>query len=239
MAPVFALVSKNQALKSAFEHIVLAGIIFWFKSTGGFWSASFVIIALGYLYLETWSQSNRFLFGALSVGILVFFFPVSSGEEVYLSLLSAFIMYLIVGTKNLVFINRKLSAQIAYFLILGTAAYVLLLSMSFWGQIMFFILTAALFKELFGFLTEESRGENFLKGLTASLIISEIIWGLSLLPLAPIRSSIILVSTALLTHYLILRYTRESFTVKSVLKGIGIFLAMTLTIFLISSWNLS
>ena len=78
MAPVFDLVSKNQTLKLAFEYLLLALAVFWFKSAGGFWLSLVVLVSLTYLYLRITSQANRFFIAALSSVVLIFVFPVNT-----------------------------------------------------------------------------------------------------------------------------------------------------------------
>jgi len=218
---VFALVSRNQTLKLAFEYFLLAGIILWFKSIGGIWLSLLLVAVLTYLYFKTGAQSSRFLIAATVVGLLIFVFPVSVGQEIYFSLIGAALMYLVIGVKNIVFLNRKLMAQAAYFLIFGTAAYLLFVAPSLWKQVLLFILTAVLFKELYSFLFEEARNK-ILVGLVLALVVSEAAWAASLLPISPLLGSLLLMIVVGLLHYLITKHPHEPPHKNTVYYWIGV-----------------
>ena len=242
MAPVFDLVSKNQTLKLAFEYLLLALAVFWFKSAGGFWLSLVVLVSLTYLYLRITSQANRFFIAALSSVVLIFVFPVNTDEGLYLILFSLFwalVSYLLIGTKDLLFINRKLTGQLAYFLIISAGAYMLLSGASLKGQIFFFVLCTLLLKELYQFLTENSSGVSLLKGMSLSLIALELSWAISLLPFSPASGLILLISSMYMMHFLVLNYESGLPDLKLVLRGVGILLGIALVMALLSSWSLS
>ena len=242
MAPVFALVSKNQTLKLAFEYFLLALAIFWFKSTGGFWLSLLVLISLTYLYLRTTAQASRFFIAAISLAILVFIFPINLEQRLNLisfSLFSSLVAYLLIGTKNIIFINRRFTSQLVYFLIWSGGAYMLFSAFSLRRQIFFFILSALLFKELYQFLTEDSRGVSLLKSLTLSLVALETAWAVSLLPFGMISSLILLIANIYMIHYLILNYESSLPDAKLVFKCICALLGIAFALSFFSNWNLS
>src|SRR3989344_3566438 len=119
MAAAFALVSKNQTLKLAFNSLLFSLAIFWWRGTGGFWPASIMLCLLAYNYFRPLAQGGRFLVVLLAIGTLPFIFPPLDSWEIYFALFVGALAYVLIGIKDLLFVSRKTICQFLYFLISG------------------------------------------------------------------------------------------------------------------------
>jgi len=237
MAAVFALVSKNQTLRLAFESLFFASAVFWFRSVGGFWPALFLVVMFLYSYFRPFAQSGRFLVASLAVVILPFIISPLGYLEVYFAVFVGFLLYLILGIKDLHFIKRKLWSQVLYFLIFGAIIYFYFLEPTIKNQAVVFIFLALLFREVYAFLTEYHQTKNLLIGLIYALLFVETSWVVSLLPLSPFIAAALVVLILFVVHDAAFNYQSDMLK-KIILRDLALFILLSAVIFFFMRWRM-
>lgn len=237
MAAVFALVSKNQTLRLVLESLIFASVFFWFRSVGGFWPSLFLIVIFLYIYFRPLAQSNRFLTASLAVIVSPFIVSPLGYLEAYFAVFAGFLLYLILGIKDLLFVNRKLWLQILYFLILGETVYFYFLESTTKNQVLVFIFLTFLFKEAYAFLTENHQTKNFLLGLIYALLFVEMSWAVSLLPLSSLAAAIFIIFVLFVAHNVIVNNESDRL-LKIIFRDSVIFILLLMILFIFSRWSL-
>ena len=160
------------------------------------------------------------------------------------------VAYIFYGIKNYFFIHR---GELRYFvqLFLSYIVYTLFFSAdtSSYFSFKLFIIATILFlmwKELFSSLAREKKDEGyearnmspaFIAG-SISLLVTESLWAISLLPLNSLSAASLAVLVQFIVSDSIMRYMRHKLFVKTVLLYITIFITLAVCIFATTSWSI-
>lgn len=238
MAAAFALVSKNQTLKLAFNSLLFSLVILWWRETGGFWLASIMLCFLSYNYFRPIAGSGRFLVALLTIGTLPFIFPPLGGWEIYFALFMGLLTYTLVGIKDLLFVSRKIICQFLYFLILGVVIYLYLLNPTTIKQVGVFIFLTILLRELYNFLIDGARVRALVMSLAYSLLALEFGWVTSLLPIHQLSAAALITAALFVTHDLTLNYGSGELSRRLIVRDLIVFFVLVILVFILSPWSL-
>ncbi len=238
MAAAFALVSKNQTLKLAFNSLLFSLVILWWRETGGFWLASIILCFLSYNYFRPIAGSGRFLVALLTIGTLPFIFPPLGGWEIYFALFVGALTYTLIGIKDLLFVNRKIICQALYFLISGVVIYLYLLNPTTVNQIGVFIFLTVLLRELYNFLIDGARVRALIISLVYSLLALEFGWVTSLLPIHQLSAAALITAALFIIHDLTVNYSSSELPRRLIVRDLTAFFVLAILVFALSPWNL-
>ncbi len=158
-----------------------------------------------------------------------------------------FLFYLLLGIKNYTFIRRRESYYLLNSL-LFLSVFGLFFSADRSGlfvlkQILTGVASFLLFREAFNILTEEEHvlsieTSKFATALVFSLMIFQIIWAISILPIGFINSASLALLCVLILEDLAINHWSGTLTRRLMLRDASFFLFMVAIIFVASKWVL-
>ncbi len=227
------------------------GILFWAASYNWFVFLLFLLGAV-YFYLNPIINSKELLAGFLILLtislILIGRLPIS-GYRISAALFFGFLWFLLLGIKNLIFINR----QKLYYLLNSFLLLLVFMVFFYSDKSKFFTLKylAAgtvifmLLGEFFRVFSENAhqnltfvRQPRLLMNLVISFLAIQLLWTIALLPIGFINASALALLSILSLENFSLYYLSGSINRRLVLRDITVFLLLGLMIFGVSSWQL-
>lgn len=247
--------SKSLALQSLnkfkvpafFGAAVFILILLWMDKNFSFFP---VVIYLGvafYFYFRP-VFDNRFLYSFLVI-LLVPFFVIDSPFFLFYSLFLGFLFFLLLGIKNLVFINRH---QIYQFLnnFLFFLAFIIFFSsdksqLFFSKYLILFLLSFFIFKEFLNwhFSRFESPLEMSVQKIKVysavfSFLLCQFVWVSALLPIGFLNLSALMLVFVLASKDLIINHLEGKIDKNLVLKNITMVVLFGIVIFAVSKWKI-
>lgn len=226
---------------------LLLGILLFFALTTGKWFFIAVFVLAGcYFYFVPNVNSRQFLTSFL----IILFFPVflreflGSGWFLIVSLVYLAVFFVLLGFKNLVFINRR-----PIYCFLNGVLIFAIFSLFFWSDrttVFFFVkylsvffIFLFLFKEYLSVLDESSGAQkNNLFAWSVSFLVLQIVWALNFLPINFLNAGALTLLIVLIFQDFVSSYLLGSIDRRLILRNITVFIALALAIFGASSWSL-
>ncbi len=237
---------KGSILPLALKSVVL-GILFFFALATGKWFFITIFVLLGcYFYFVPNVNSRQFLASFLIILLFPAFLRqfLDSGWFLTISLAYSAIFFVLLGLKNLIFINRR-----PIYCFLNGILVFTIFSLFFWSDktgafffakyVLVFFVSLFLFKEFLNVSSEShSAQKNNLFAWSVSFLVLQIVWALSFLPINFLNAGALTLLIVLIFQDFILGRISGSMDRKLILRNITIFIALTLAIFGASSWSL-
>ena len=204
---------KNQRLRLAFKALILISLIFSWEYSERLIYLLLFLSSLSILYLRPSVNNGKFLAPICAILIGLFLIPNNLDAEVhiYISVISGILLTLIIGLKDLFFINR---ARVYYLvnLTLVSCANIFL----FYGLFDFLdnmsapiLVSVILLRDLYiNGLKFDARRTNLAVSII-SLIIAQISWLLYVYPIGFLEKSVVSVSLIILINALYVRHLRK------------------------------
>ncbi len=200
-------VLRNQILRLAFKAFVLISLIFSYEYSHSFLYLSLFVLALSVFYLYPAVGNGKYKIPILASLFLVVALPTGLESDLYtyFSIVIGSILALIIGLKNLMFIDK---AKIYAFISLTLAS--IFIVFPFWGFLEYFPGASSLI--LFGamFLIFRDLYKIDLAAGVMGLVVVEFSWALSVLPLGVAIKAIIQIAITIALHNLYIRYSRHA-----------------------------
>lgn len=248
-------VLKIPVLQLAPKAVVFAVVLYWFGINGGFFAGLLVILTASLFYFSI-INSKQLIYSFLILLIFIFivfsqiqsYFPSQKIIILLASVFFGFIFFLILGIKNLIFINRDLAYQfvngflfLPLFLAFFSAAksdYFLLKYLAVFSAIFF------LFKEssIFHFTQRESVGVPVLPkinlfSLSFAFLALQFVWAIGILPIGFLNASALMLIIILTFKDLMTAYLSGGLNRHFVLKTVTMLIIFTVAIFAASKWR--
>lgn len=237
---------RGSILPLALKSLVLGVLLFFALATGKWFFVAVFVLSGCYFYFVPSVNSRHFLASFL----VILFFPVflrqflDSGWFLIVSLAYLAIFFVLLGLKNLIFINRR-----PIYCFLNGILIFAIFSLFFWsdrtGALFFlkylfvFFAFLFLFKEFLNVSSEGSGAQkNNLFAWSVSFLVLQIVWALSFLPINFLNAGALILLIVLIFQDFISGYISGSIDRKLILRNITIFIALALAIFGASSWSL-
>ena len=195
-----------------------------------------------YFYFIPFFHVSRLLFPFLLMLALAAWLPLAFW---FAAMLGA-IFFLILGIKNLIFVNRFGNHQFLAFLILFLIEFSFFSSVEHWSDwrtpfwslgiaIVFFLMTRA----LFGYLSGESSRADFVSIGTGALLAWQIALGILFLPFNPLYQTALLFLTTVIVEDLLLERARSLILdPRKLLTDFSIFFLLASFILASAEWTL-
>lgn len=221
--------------------------LFLFNYFGGFLgTVIFLAVSFG-LYFKRFFQWRDFFFSFLFLVIYAFVLGNFLGEEIYLwvgILFFSALFGILLGIKNLVFINRKRALN------LFSGAMYFIVALSFFiadkssaVSFLFYTLLSLgafyfIFKEAFKFLMPEfSSAKRNLVAISLGFIIIELMSIIMFLPLGFLNATALIILFIFVFEDLIMGHIQGRLTRQMILNNITALLIFTIIIFALSKWT--
>ena len=183
---------------------------------------------------------NTFYFWASFLILLVV--ALNSPPSFFIAAFYAFLFYIILGLKNLVFINRVNWHQ-ALHLLLFYAMFML-----FWGAsdettfllrlVGVFVASVFLIREFFKVAAVDFSKQRVVASWVLALLVVEIVWAISWLPIGFLNSAALAFLAVFTLINLTLHHFKGTLNKKIILSAITFFVLFALLIFIASKWRI-
>jgi len=218
---------------------------------GGIWYflpfPVFLLLAL-YFYFVPLFRPSELRAPFLVTLVLAFFLPSGFWSAAFLIVM----IYLILGTKDLIFINRKAVYETIVFLSMFTLFFYFFLEFGTWfgflsvlGSIVVAFFVYLLLKGFINYegvlgekFTAEDRSHRFLVVGLSSFLIWQLIWVLVFLPVGAIYQTAILFLVSIVLLEFVLAYFNRSLTPRKVLVNFTLFFIFMVLILTSTRWEL-
>lgn len=203
--------SKSPILRLAFKSLLVSVAVFAFRQYGGEALLLGLLALFGALYFVPFIEN-----GKLNLPTLMFFgmfllTPRLGGveAEVLASLLFGSVFGIILGIKNIIFINRQAAYYFVHIFLILLSAF-LFFTYNKWGIIwsaLFFASLTILFRAYYTITSRMTEDKALAYGAVIGLLGVEVAWAASMLPVTLIAKSILVGSSIFLvsdtiSHYL-------------------------------------
>ena len=205
-----------------------------------------------YFYFQPSFNNKRFFYSFFAV----FFCSLAILEKIHFlgyrfsaAIMFGILFFVLLGTKNLAFINRQgIYHSINGFLLLSVFLSFFLSDKSEWFVLKYLLVGAALFflsREFLEFFWKENKkeevysGEPFisLSSLSIAFLGMQVAWGTALLPIGFLNSSALALAFMLVLQDFFLNYSVGTLNSRLVLRNITVFAVLCLAIFAASGWS--
>ena len=235
-------------LKAAAYSVLLA-----LSTINWFWV--FVFIAGAFYFYRRESLNAKYFAGSflilVSVSLLALFNVFSQNSWLYVvsAIFFGILFFILLGVKNLIFVNRILPYYFLNSLLFG-AVLILFFAGDKSSIFAFKYLTAGaafffLFREfiIFHFETPHSVGQSpvsakkNLIALTLSFLILQFVWIAALLPIGFLNATSFMLLSVFILDDLLIHNSRGTLTRQIILRDTTFFLVITLIVFAFSKWT--
>jgi hypothetical protein len=227
------------ALKAAIFSIILSMV-------NSHWSLVVVFILVSfYLYFRPSLNSSQFIlsFLVLLATSLLIVLLVNGQWSLVISLFFGFLFFLLLGVKNLIFVNR----QPFYYLFNGLLLLVIFISF-FWAEnsrlffikyLSVFFAIAFLFREFLIFsingFSNSTKKNLIVYG--AAFLIFQLLWAITLLPISFLNAAGLALLIVMILQDFIVHHFSGTMSRQIVLRNVTVFLILSLVIFGASKWQ--
>ncbi len=208
------------------------------------WAVILVLMAF-YFYFRPSLNGGKFIL-CLLVFLSVSFLAVRhfNGGSLAVSLFFGLLFFLLLGVKNLIFVHRQ---HIYYFFngFLLLVIFILFFSsgnsgLAFIKYLFTFLAIAFLFKEFlcFSFPDSSSSPKNNLVAYGAAFLLTQVLWGVSLLPLNFLNAASLALLVALILQDFFVHHLSGTINRRIILRNTTLFLILSLIVLGASKWSL-
>ncbi len=237
MAVKLKSASINQTLRLASKAFVVSLLLYWMRSGGFTFGISLLfVLVFGFFYLKPALNNGRFTPSALALMLVPFFSPVlSSGMEFLFISSWGVSFFLLLGIKNLVFIQRQKTYRVVHFGIIAALGTLLIERFGFTSQALIFVALLYIFREFYLTITEaESERPTLIAALEAFIFI-EIAWILSFLAIDVLISGAFLTLFAFIFHATTTHRLTGKLTKPIIIRNGALFGILTIVISILSA----
>jgi len=236
MAVRLKSVSINQTLRLASKALVASLLLYWLRSSGfgGGVTLLYILVFLLF-YLKPTLNNGRFTPSAFSLLIIPFFLPLVSGPSEILFIASwGLSLFLLLGVKNLVLMQRKNSYRIVHFTIVAALGSLLLSRFGFLSQAVIFVTLLFVFREFYMTVTTADGERPTLIAALEAFIFVQISWVLSFLSTDVLVGGAFLTLFAFIFHDTTTHRLTGTLTKSIIVRNGALFGILTLVILIIS-----
>lgn len=205
----------------------------------------FLLSSLYFYFVPNFNSGRLSLSFLVALGLAYFAPPLHPPFSYAVAGGVAVFFYLLLGIKDLVLIHRQAAYQVMRFML----ALVSFLLFFWWGQaptagfiwqwLGLFIVLYALYREFLSFaLIEESHVKKVVSASLAALVLFEVSWALSWLPIGFLNTTAIAVLVIFLMDDFIVHHFKGDLERRKFLSNFTIFIFSLLVIFLLSEWSI-
>ena len=228
------------ALKAAiFGVLLLLGIGNWL------FAVVFILVSF-YLYFRPSLNGSQFILSflvLLATSLLIIKSSFIVYGSLFIVVFFGFLFFLLLGVKNLIFINR----QPFYYLFNGLLLLVIFISF-FWSRnsqlffikyLLIFFAIAFLFREFLTFSIDgfsNSTKKNLIVYGTAFLVL-QLLWAITLLPISFLNAAGLALLIVMILQDFIVHHFSGTMSRQIVLRNVTVFLILSLVIFGASKWQ--
>ena len=228
------------ALKAAiFGVLLLLGIGNWL------FAVVFILVSF-YLYFRPSLNGSQFILSflvLLATSLLIIKSSFIVYGSLFIVVFFGFLFFLLLGVKNLIFINR----QPFYYLFNGLLLLVIFISF-FWSgnsqlffikYLLIFFAIAFLFREFLTFSIDgfsNSTKKNLIVYGTAFLVL-QLLWAITLLPISFLNAAGLALLIVMILQDFIVHHFSGTMSRQIVLRNVTVFLILSLVIFGASKWQ--
>ncbi len=230
----------------ALKSIVLGVLLFFAMATGKWFFIAVFLMAGCYFYFVPNMNSRQFSASFLVILLFPAFLRefLDPGWFLTVSLAYMVAFFVLLGLKNLIFINRR-----PIYCFLNGVLVFTIFSLFFWsdrtGNFFFvkYLLTFStflfLFKEFLN-VSREGHGaqKNNLFAWSISFLVLQIVWALSFLPINFLNAGALTLLIVLIFQDFVSGHLSGSIDRRLILRNITVFIVLALAIFGASSWSL-
>ncbi|MEX2033334.1 MAG: hypothetical protein WD889_02120 [Candidatus Colwellbacteria bacterium] len=182
------------------------------------------------IYLRPPLNNRKFLVSALSLLALPILLPPVAGIlEWLLLVLWGIMFFLLLGVKNLIFLRRQGNYEIVHlFLVFGLGVLYLLGFLPFIPQILLFLALFSLVREFYSVLAPSYPQRVILAAATHALLLVEIAWILSFLPINFLAGGALLALITFIFHDLILHHFQGTLSRQIILRNVTLFTMLSI-----------
>lgn len=226
---------STQTLKLAFRSLLLGAVIFGLRSShfNLIWFALFLFI-IAVFYFRPAIGSKKLLASLLTLTVFVFAWPVG-GLEIYIAVISTVVFNLVLGVKNLIYLNRESIYFLIHFILVIALSVLVLRG---FPPVFAFLVFLLLFQEFYSMLSQTSSKRRWLISGVGALLLTQTLWIINLLPLSFFLGGALTALLVFVFHDLSLRNLEGRLSSEIVLRDATIFIALCIIILLGAKWTL-
>ena len=228
------------ALKAA-----IFGVLLLLAISNWLFAVVFIMVAL-YLYFRPSLNGSQFILSflvLLIVSFVLIFNPILQFPNSLIAVFFGFLFFLLLGVKNLIFVNR----QPFYYLFNGLLLLVIFIFFFWTGNshlffikyLSVFFAVAFLFREFLTFSINgfsNSTKKNLIVYGTAFLIL-QLLWAITLLPISFLNAAALALLIVMILQDFIVHHFSGTMSRQIVLRNVTVFLILSLVIFGASNWT--
>lgn len=231
MAARLELKGRRPALGLLLKAALAALGVYFLRETSSS-IAALLLFSLVFLviYLRPPLNNRKFLVSALSLLTLpVLLPPVAGILEWLLLILWGIVFFLLLGVKNLIFLRRQGNYEIVHILLVfGLGVLYLLDLLPLIPQIIFFLALFLLVREFYSVLAPPYPQRLVLAAVVEALLLVEIAWILSFLPINFLAGAALLALVAFIFHDLILHHFQGTLSRRIILRNVTLFTILSI-----------
>ncbi len=247
------LASKTPLLRLAFKALIFSGLLAWagLGEKSFFPVLVFVLTAVFIYFLPVlnWRRlfSSFLVLLAVSFLFIIGQWPAVFGQALAVAVIAAFgfVFFLILGIKNLIFVERSafyyLLSNLLFFLVFLFFFSRWSLADSPWfivGYLLMFAVVFFLQKEFLAFLVVESPSRRLLISAGFAFIILQLVWAISYLPVGFLNSAALALPLVFVLGDFTIHHFGGSLNRRVVLRNATILIAIIIVISAVSCWSL-
>lgn len=227
---------KNPVLGLLLRTLIAAlGVYFLRESSFGIGTLLLFLLLFWVIYLRPPLNNRKFLVSALSLLALPILLPLVVGIlEWLLLILWAIAFFLFLGVKNLILLRRQGNYEIVHLLLVfGFGVLYLLGFLPLIPQILLFLTFFLLAREFYSVLAPPYPQRLVLAAATHALLLVEIAWIISFLPINFLAGAAFLTLITLIFHDLILHHFQGTLSRQIILRNMTLFVALSIILILL------
>ncbi len=231
MAVRLELAGRHPVLGLLLRTLITAlGVYFLRKSGIGIGILLLFLSFFWVIYLRPPLNNRKFLVSALSLLILpILLPPVPEILERLLLILWAIAFFLLLGVKNLILLRRQGSYEVVHILLVfGLGVLYLLDFLPLMPQILLFLALFLLVREFYFVLAPPYPQRLILAAVVEALLLVEIAWILSFLPINFLAGAAFLALITFIFHDLILHHFQGTLSRQIILRNVTLFTILSI-----------
>lgn len=231
----------NQALRSAFSVLVWGAAAFWIRAAGfGFWPVLVFLVISAWLYFRPPLFIEKFAYSFLAVFLLVFITPYLGIWDWIVPVSAGTVFFLLLGVKNLVFLNRHSFHSLAHSLIVVWVALIFFSGdLGKFGLLILFVSLLFLIRE---YLVLRNSNEDLpsplikVAAVSTAFLASELAWGISLLPIGFIEETAVFAAMMFLAEDIMYYAINDSLDKGIAIRNSTLAIILVALVFSFSNW---
>lgn len=245
------LASKAPLLRLAFKALIFFGLLAWAGlGEKSFFPVLVFVLAAVFIYflpVLNWRRlfASFFILLILSLAFILYSAPLISHFSLLIAVIFGFVFFLILGIKNLIFVERS-----AFYYLLNNLLFFLAFLFFFsqwslvdgpWFIVRYLSMFAVVFflkKEFLAFLVLESPGRRLLISAGFAFIVLQLVWAISYLPIGFLNSAALALPLVFVLGDFTIHHFGGSLNRRVVLRNATILIAIIIVISAVSRWGL-